>query len=282
MATVGKILVVMILLFSVAFMAFSAMNYTARTNWKAEADKLKKEKQQRDTDVKNLDDKLAKATKDFENEKNARVMEIKALEGTKAKNEQTIDELTKDREIARTEAGRNLELVKQGEQEVGQRREEIGNLRKRYNETIDEKDKAVAARNKLQDDYTIQKRNLEITDQRRTDLEKQVAELTQIVTQAGLPTSLPEKEILENPPTAEGLVDKLNGDGRLLEITIGTSDGIRKGHKLFIYRFGSTPKYLGQGEVVEVSAQRAVLRVLPQFRQTIQQGDHVATRLVQR
>lgn len=279
MATVGKILVVLILVFSVVFMGFAAINYTARTNWKAQADKVKKEKQQRDQDVKNLQDQLAKAQQDFDTEKNARLTEIKALDATKADNERTIAQLIKDREVARTEANRNLELVTQGTKEVEARVQEITNLRKLYNQTVAEKDQANKVRMELQDKNNTLQRNLEITNLRTADLEKQVAQLTRIAMDAGLPTSLPEKEILENPPLVEGKVDKVNGDGRLLQISIGSDDGIRKGHKLFIYRTTAQGKYLGQGEVVQVDPDQAVLRVLPQYRQTIQEGDRVATRL---
>jgi hypothetical protein len=61
-----------------------------------------------------------------------------------------------------------------------------------------------------------------------------------------------------------------------LEISIGSDDGLRKGHKLEVYRGRS---YLGRIEIREVAPDRAVAVILKDYRKgPIKKGDKVATK----
>jgi hypothetical protein len=55
---------------------------------------------------------------------------------------------------------------------------------------------------------------------------------------------------------------------------------LRKEHRLQVYRVNPQGKFVGTIEIVEVDADQAVARILPEFRQgTIQKGDLVAARI---
>ena len=63
----------------------------------------------------------------------------------------------------------------------------------------------------------------------------------------------------------------------LVEVSIGSDDGLQAGHELEVFR---ADEYLGRLRVVSVKPDRAVVRVLKDFaRGIVQRGDRVATRL---
>ena len=78
------------------------------------------------------------------------------------------------------------------------------------------------------------------------------------------------------PPPVRGEVIEI-GEKDLVEISIGSDDGILVGHTLDIYR---DQAYLGKVIVLKTSPDRAVAEILPEFKRgTIRKGDRVATKL---
>ncbi len=78
------------------------------------------------------------------------------------------------------------------------------------------------------------------------------------------------------PPPVDGIIESVGKDG-LVQISLGSDDGIEKGHKLEVYRGG---KYLGRIEVWQTAPDSSVARILPEFRKgPIAKEDRVATRL---
>ena len=67
------------------------------------------------------------------------------------------------------------------------------------------------------------------------------------------------------------------GDKDLVEISIGDDDGILVGHQLDVYR---DDVYLGKVVVVKTSPDRAVAKIIPEYKKgTIRKGDSVTTKL---
>ena len=65
--------------------------------------------------------------------------------------------------------------------------------------------------------------------------------------------------------------------GGLVEISIGEDDGLLVGHRLDVYRSST---YLGKIEVISIKPDKAVCKVLPEFRKgIIQANDRVSTGL---
>jgi len=83
------------------------------------------------------------------------------------------------------------------------------------------------------------------------------------------------------PPKIDGIVRATTPDG-LVEISLGSDDGLMRGHTLEVYREGNTPnatKYLGRIEILSTKADVAVGKVIPQYRRgNIEKDDRVATR----
>ncbi len=86
----------------------------------------------------------------------------------------------------------------------------------------------------------------------------------------------PDAGSTDAAPRVNGVITSVGGN-RLIEISIGSDDGLTKGHTVDIYRGGT---YLGRAEVLETEDDKAVARLLKDFRKApLRKGDRVATRL---
>ena len=81
----------------------------------------------------------------------------------------------------------------------------------------------------------------------------------------------------------DGIAPRLDGyvtavsDKNLIEISIGSDDGLRAHHFMEVYRKNT---YVGRVEIVMVEPDRAVAKIIPEFRRgIIKKGDRVATKL---
>lgn len=80
------------------------------------------------------------------------------------------------------------------------------------------------------------------------------------------------------PPKVDGMVLATSGtQNDLLEISLGSDDGLRVGHTVDVYREG---KYLARAEIKKIDPNRAVAQVDPKIHLgPIQKGDRVTTRI---
>ena len=83
-----------------------------------------------------------------------------------------------------------------------------------------------------------------------------------------------------NPPKVEGLVLAVL-EGGVIEISIGSDDGIKPGHQLEVVRMADAQGiYVGRVEVAKVAPDRAVCKTLPDFeKRKIAKGDRVYSKL---
>ena len=82
--------------------------------------------------------------------------------------------------------------------------------------------------------------------------------------------------VIDIAPRLDGIVLDVS-DSNLVEISVGSDDGLRKGHKLEISR---GDRYLGRIVIVDAFPKRAVAEIIPEFRQgRIRRGDRVFTKV---
>jgi hypothetical protein len=79
----------------------------------------------------------------------------------------------------------------------------------------------------------------------------------------------------EPPPPLNGLVTKVSTTGQLIEVTVGSDDGLRKDHTMEVF---NDKRYLGRMKVIETKPDSAVGR-MEILNGRIQRGDRVATKL---
>ncbi len=284
MNLVGKIFVVLIFVMSLVFMSFAIMTYAMHRNWrdavlgnaaKGEAG-LKERLQTADTRLKDMEAARQRLETELANVKSSRERAIAALET--------------ERDTA-TKENSQLNL-------------KINDLNKRLSDATNTMGLTQETLKKLREQMAVLEDQTDTARRERDDMFKEVVKLTDEVAQAtgeltrldqtnkklatdnaALSLALQDANIQLDrggPPRVEGIILASRANG-LVEISLGYDDGLEKGHALDVYRQGAAQaenKYLGKIEVVETQADRAIARVLPNFRKgTIQKEDRVATRL---
>jgi hypothetical protein len=162
---------------------------------------------------------------------------------------------------------------------AGERRnEEIDQLKKLVKEKDEALVKALEREKKAEEARVaadIEKKSLQAQNERLVrqleELTKEMAKLRKDRAAAAAPNR-PPKDL-------EGIVMEVEEKNGLVKISVGSDSGLEKGHTLDVYRLKPAPKYLGQIEIVEVTATSAVAKPVGKSRETIQKGDSVSSGL---
>jgi myosin heavy subunit len=279
MTQVGKILVLVIMAFSLIFLGISTMVFMTSKNWRQEtakkADEVNKVK-------KNLADeqaKLAEAKKNLEDAQAAAQQATKALESrirtVEDQNKRDlaqIEQVRKDLEVANQTAKTSLDEVEARRKETMALREQKSAVEKQANEYQ-------LRQAELNDKIREQERMLDTATKNNASLREQVAKFTTLLQRNGLSTDISQIKGMESPPPVTGQVMKVDPTNRRIEISIGADDGLVNGHELFLYRTKPRTEYLGRAEVIAVDPDQAVVRVKGQTVQgkKIKEGDIVSS-----
>jgi hypothetical protein len=150
-------------------------------------------------------------------------------------------------------------------------------------ELLDEFEKAVKELKKARQLKQDDKRKAELDSLRKQLADKQVQEeRLKIELEAvrqelrSLRAKLNELDPSNRPPL-EGTVQEVT-DGKLLVLSIGSDDGVRKGEQFEIYRLKPKPVYVGRAEVTNVQAHVSAARLIRG--KEPHAGDHVARELI--
>ena len=279
---VGKMLIVMQLVFSILFMCFAGAVYTFQGQWRKEAESsekaLKVARDQtaaanaaRDNEVKVLTaryDEAESARKVIQVELTELENQVKTLEEQRASASQERDKALADADAATTEAADRVAEARELNKEVQSLRNRITQLIKDIQDTEDQllaRSGEVAA--------AIEKEEQHLTE---------IGRLKDLLRYHDVD---PEQKIAGTVP---GTVEKVDGFVQrtlrnpartmdLIEITIGSDDRISKNMVLTIYR-GDV--FVCQASVMRVFPDSAICVVKEKTRQGIvQRGDNVTTKL---
>lgn len=284
MDILGKIFVFAIFIMSLVFMSFSVAIYATHTNWREEITRtaaeagpgkpvgyqaqLKQAKEERDRLTTQINDLVRKVSESelVRDQVIAQVQsalkekneELSKLQTAEAENEKNLQEATKQRD----------ESVQQLTKLSG----EIEELRGRIQEEQSKVDAAVKRSSSLADELHQKQAFLQIADERRKQLEEQVANARELLKAAGLdPNAVPADQL----PALEGSVSAVGQD--MVEISLGGHDGLRKNIDLEVYR---DAEYVGRVRVIDVMPDKAFARPIKDYmKDAIRRGDRVATRL---
>ena len=279
MTFLGKIFVVLIFVMSLVFMSFAVAVFATHKNWMTvvtdPANGLKKQLTDARSQQSDLENQRAKLETDLANEKAARVRDVGKL--TTAKDEiETQRALLADREATLIQNTANAVADNTATQNaIEQLRVEIDALRTSSDIARKERNDALTASVKAEDQLAQAKGEWDRLKKRNEQLVGQVAVLDNRLREAGV-------QLDSGTPRVEGVVLDSRENG-LVEISIGSDDGLAVGHELDVFRFGTdvaSSKYLGRVRLVRVEPDKSVGQVIPETRKgTIQRDDRVATRL---
>ncbi len=283
MTAIGKIFVIVNLLFSLIVAGFIVVVYARSTNW---ADAAKKwqtaahaaedSRAAADAEAQRAREDVAKAQGLLAQEQTSHKNDLAAAE---AKYQEKATELEKFKMAGNKEGASFLAL----QSEVDKRKEEVATLEKQ----VSEKDKQIVAlietKNKANDDRVAAdiKANsyqgkAERLEARLRETEVEIAKLKRAGGAGAATTSLVSTA---NPPSqyVEGIVTEATQRGDLLRISIGSDAGLARGNTLDVYRLRPSPQYLGQIRLTDVRATEAVGQPVDKLKAPAQKGDLVAS-----
>jgi hypothetical protein len=281
MTFVGKILVIVIMIFSVIFLGISTVVFSTSKNWRAatqaervKVDDLKKKladaQAGKDAAVKGLEE--AKA--EFDGRAKALSDRLALLD---AENKRDVEQLTTAKGqliTAQQNAKSTLDEIEARRKETNLLRDQKSAVEKQANEfKLHEAD--------LNDRIREQERMLDTATKNNADLRERVAKYSTLLRQGGLSDDISQIKGIESPPPVEGQIARVDPTNRRVEITIGSDDGLVPGHELLVYRTRPNPQFIGKISIVSVEPDQAVAKVIGRTYQgkRIEKGDTVASTL---
>jgi predicted nucleic acid-binding Zn-ribbon protein len=284
MTRVGQILVFLVTALSLLFMGFAVSVYTTRTNWRVKYFDLKKNLD----DVSKKRDGLQQQVASLTNDINAAIVKHKQDQeaNTAAQKDQqkNYEALLQNFEAAKKEALVSQEQVKTYGNLAKEKSKEVALLRDQLKTTREQREDAVKKQFDTQQAFIELKGSYDTLESRTRDLEQRRGELEAILIGRGIPTDPTEatnaRAIEQNAPPVEGIIKRVDSQGKLVEISIGSDDGLRRGHRLHVYRVKPQGRFVCTIEITEVDPDQAVARIVPNLKQgNPQEGDLVATRI---
>ena len=280
MNLIGKIFVVLILVMSLVFMTLAAMVLGTHTNWFEVVNNpvsgLKIQLQQADIALANATTQREQLQRDLDNEKAARDRAVAKLttqasdlqkERDQLQNEQAgwvqrVDDAT----TAMNATQKTLEALRA---EVESQREVVATSRK-------ERDDFQNASIKLEDELAQAKGEWDRLKRTNERLLIDVNKIQLAFQEAGIQLNQ------DGPPQVAGFITQSRDNG-LVEINLGSDDGLQAGHELIVYRMGptaETSQFLGKVKILRTEPDTAVAQEIPGMKRgTIQKEDRVATKL---
>jgi len=282
MNLVGKILTVVILVFSLVFMAMAVAVYATHKNWKAEVEAPAPSPGKPDGGLKlqlaKKEEERAKKEKDLKDAKDAAEREKEAL----------------------LQAAARLETEnKRLEKEVAETKVTFDNLKVSESKAVGAAADATNQTTVLRADVEKLKAEIRTAQQERDDFFKKMVEATDKMNEAAAEVKRLRKQNLDLteevakyeavllkiggsrdpafyekwPPKVDGLVTSVAG-GDLATISLGSDDGIRPGHLFEVsHNAGGKSTYVGRLEVIRTDANQSVCKVLKPYQQSLVQKD---------
>lgn len=273
MNLVGKIFVGIIALMSVVCLTVSVVSYASHHNWKERNVELTKQLDEAREEQQVLNAQKTELTKRIEEEKIGYVNVIAALETKTTDLQHENESLKKENDNLSEELAKRVEVISTNNTYINDLRQELAT--ESYNL---EKAQQLRA-NYLQDLAKTMEKLHELSavygdvKSQNDDLLKSYDEALVVLNRNGLSADPDQYGGFPQFPV-QGTIETIKADSDgLLMISIGSDDGLSEHNKLDVKRGNS---YLGKIEVVTLESNRAVCKVLPEYRQGVMmEGDDV-------
>jgi small ligand-binding sensory domain FIST len=270
---IGKIFVLIIFILSVVFSAATVMVFVTHKNWKVKAVALAGDL----SAAKVANENMVRTKNELEND----------LAKGRAANRYQIAELTSklNAEVNKTQVltAQNADLNTQLAETQNQNQ-----LIVQHNTFLASDNKMlrsgmIAAEETLR---AVERRLYEANDSldaeqnNRELLAGQIKDLASMATSQSMVMKMHGLDIYSlstEPPPLDGVITAVSTTSPLVQISLGSDDGLKKGHALEVFRGSS---YLGRIVIREVDPSRAVGYIVADLqRDNFQKGDRVATKL---
>ncbi len=279
MTFVGKILVIVIMAFSLIFLGISTVVFTTAKNWRTETEVQKKKvseltkkisDSQAAVDASKKD--LAAAQANYEALSKDLNNKIQAQEALNANAQKTVEQV--NAQVATAQKNSETALI-----DAEARRKESLQLRSQKEEVEKQANAFKLRQAELTDKIRELERTLETATKHNNDLRERVGKFSALLRQNGLSDDISQVKGTESAPPVVGEVKRVDPSNRRVELTIGADDGLMVGHELFLFRQKPRPEYLGKITITSVDPDQAVGRVKGTTYQgkKIKEGDLVSS-----
>ena len=280
MTFVGKILVLVIMVFSLLFLAFSAVVFTTEKNWKQAHEDLTKTLNETKSAVSTAQNEKAKVEQDLATAQQAAAQDAKLLQAQVDNLQGEINTRQNEITAQRTAVEKAIESVRNAQDDAAARfaettkaREELAALEEVANQLkIQEQD--------LLDKIRLLDRDLDTAKTNNEELrENNLAFRNKLRDLNVNPESVATEARYPDVPEVDGEILQVDPSNRMFVISLGSDDELLVGHKLKVYRLGAQAAYLGEVRVTSLNEDQAVVTLIgntPQG-QKIKEGDIVAT-----
>ncbi|MEX2176920.1 MAG: hypothetical protein WD872_21310 [Pirellulaceae bacterium] len=283
MTLVGKIFTVLILVMSIMFMSFSVMVYATHKNWEEYATNtvttggkplgLESQLAQAQQATKDANDLIQSLRTDLKNEQAARAAVLGAMSARLVRSESDLAAEQAELAALFTSHSQATAAAEEAQKRLTTLEEEIAATRGDLRTTEQDLDTKMAAVIRLTDDLN---QAISLRDQekeRNTQAVLQIAQMKSVMDANNLTV---DSLVSHIPPKVEAVVLEV-GAKDLIEISIGSDDGLKVGHAMEVYRDNT---YLGRIVIRRTAPDRAVGQILKELqRGQIKRGDRVSTKL---
>jgi hypothetical protein len=284
MNLIGKIFVFAVFIMSLVLMTFATAIYLSHTNWKDTVERppeqvsggkplgLKYQLQEAEQEREKLDREIKELTAKVAASEASRDQVVAKLQTAIVDKSTELDVLRAEKEKRQNDVQNladELKDAKEALQRVTADAERLrGDVRAQQKIVDEQVDRAASLAAQLEE----QKAFLAVANERKAQLERQVANARLLLQQSGLSVDSPPRD----------RVPKLDGDviavaEGAIEISLGGDDGLQVGHTLEVYR---GDQYVGRAVVRAVRPDHAIAEPVREYmRGVVQRGDKVTTRL---
>lgn len=269
---IGKIFVFAVFAMSLMLMSFAIAIYSSHVNWQDEAKKTKDELDKLKLQETALNQEITRLTRNVASSEAARDQVIAKFQQALVEKDKELKTLKEARDEKLSDMQEKVAALAVANADLKEARAEVDRLRSDIDKKQEMVDSQVTRAAEIAAELHEKDAFLEIANERRAQLEKQVSQARILLKQNGLSIdSLPKDRV----PSITGVVMAVADDS--IEVSLGFDDGLQTGHQIEVYRDN---EYLGRAVVKSVKPDRAVAVLLREFsRGIVQRGDKVTTRL---
>ena len=268
----GKILVFGVFVMSLMLMSFAVAIYSSHVNWQEVAKKKQEDLDKLKAEETSLNQEITRLTANVATSEAARDQVVAKFQQALIEKDKELKTLKDARDDKLTEMQKKIADLATVEADLTRAREEVTKLQAEVRDKQQKVDSQVTRAAEIAGQLHEKESFLEIANERKAQLEKQVAQARLLLKQNGLSLdSLPKDRV----PTMNGVVVAVADDA--IEVSLGFDDGLQTGHQIEVYR---NDEYLGRAIVKSVKPDRAIAVLVREYsRGIVQRGDKVTTRL---
>ncbi len=258
MNIVGKILVILNLVMAFVIVAFMAIVFNTRTNWKIYTEGFKREMEIAGRRAANLQNTAA----DLEAKLKDAQLKLEAERRSARANQDIVEAKMKDMQIRLDD-----ELIKSKEADLTAQKalgevQRLNEQTKDLNKVIEDRQKKIVDMEKTAKElreFALAKEKESQDDRTRNETLKATLVEKELAL-ANLQAGKKGKTASSPPANVRGTIEKVDPAANLVQISMGSDQGLKKDHILQVQRMTPRPEYLGQIRLVDVDFHKAIGR----------------------